>query len=412
MGFALNQTPPTGADTVWTLLQVAINPRAYQPVVPPPFVFDDCDCNCSGPCHHRRQYSDCGPCGSYSLSSFSCHGSQYMYTCDPPDFCQPCCGGWTVKQSGGGGTGGQYTICGLIQKMAADLAVPFSWFVLEGPPYVTSPRPSGGVVYHRQWKIQRGADNTQWRIYYSARAGFTGGTPGPTQTPSAIDEQPILGGGTDAAPTFGTLLPPDGTYRAQIHVYEDGLQPGLYLVTYPIGSAIPNACFLIDSLAPGSYPMDSSGASKEQDPIVIYQRTGADTLLVSSLASELSGPMGWLNYTYTLPPAQAFVRLPATFDAVFDAGGVPQVVIPRGLNQGILEDAIDTGRATYVRRAALGGTTARKGDASGWLWNGIAGIASGQLVGQKTGHGANPYFWATFGDVLLRWDGVTKQVLT
>lgn len=348
MAFALNQTPPTGADAIWTLIQTALNPLAPGAA-------------------------------------------------------------WTVARSGGG-TGGVYTICGLVQTGPAGLANPFSWFVLRSPGYTTSPIPFGGALYHRELCFQRGADNASWRVKYSARAGFSGGVPSFSQTPSATDEQVIVGGGTDAVPTFGALLPADGSYRMQLNIYED-LLPGLYLVTYPLGNPVPNACLLLDALEVGSFPTDDAGNPLEQDPVVLYQRTGADTLRAASLASELTGPVGWLNYPRTLPPAQAFVRLPATYLGVYDSAGVAQQAIPVGLAQTILADDIDTGRATYVRRAILGGTTGRKGDASGWRWNGILGAAGGQLISQRLAGFVQPYFWLTLGDVLLRWDCQTKEVL-
>lgn len=65
----------------------------------------------------------------------------------------------------------------------------------------------------RELCIQRGTGNTAWRITYSAAAGFTGGSPGATQVPTATDEVVIAGGGTDGSPSFATLLPTDNTYR-------------------------------------------------------------------------------------------------------------------------------------------------------------------------------------------------------
>ena len=59
-----------------------------------------------------------------------------------------------------------------------------------------------------------------WRIKYSASAGFVGGSPSNVQTPSATDEQILLSGGTDAAPTYTGLLGTDNTYRAN-HIVGD-----------------------------------------------------------------------------------------------------------------------------------------------------------------------------------------------
>ncbi len=307
----------------------------------------------------------------------------------------------------GGGTGGVYSVCGSVFTAAAQLANPYAWFVLQGPGYVTSPAPAGGLQYYRQLCFQRGASNASWRFKYSPRAGFSGGTPSPTVTPSATDEQILLGGGTDAAPTFGTLLPADGTYRMQVNVYEDSY--GFYLATYPLGNATPNACLMMDPLLPGSYPLDVAGNSYEQDPVVIYQAQGASTLRAATLASESTGPLGWLNYNQ---PGALWTRLPCALLAMYDSGAALQVAIPAGLAQSSLTADLDVGRGTYARRALLGSTTGKKGDPGQWRWNAIAGVTSGSLLGQLDAYGGmSPYYWLVLGDALLRWDCVTTQVI-
>jgi len=345
MTFALNQTPADGAVAMYTLLQTA----AY-PLIEP--------------------------------------------------------GIWSCARSGSG-TGGVYSVCGSVFSAAAQLANPYAWFVLKSPGYVVSPAPAGGLQYYRELCFQRGADNTQWRVKYSPRAGFTGGSPDPDTTPSATDEQVILGGGTDALPTFGTLLPTDGTYRMQINIYSEDI--GFYLVTYPLGSAVPNACLMMDPLLPGSYPLDVAGNSLEQDPVVIYQATGSNTLKGATLGSESTGPLGWLNFSQ---PGALWTRLPCSLLCVYNSGGALQPVIPAGLAQSSLSLDVDVGRGTYSRRAALGSTTGKKGDPGMWRWNGILGVTSGTLLGQADASGyAQPYYWIVLGDALLRWDGTTSQVL-
>jgi hypothetical protein len=76
------------------------------------------------------------------------------------------------------------------------------------------------VVYRepggrREWLFQRAATTleSQWRIMYSASARFVGGSPSGTQTPSATDEQLVLGAGTHASPTFAALFAVGGGYR-------------------------------------------------------------------------------------------------------------------------------------------------------------------------------------------------------
>lgn len=313
---------------------------------------------------------------------------------------------WKFARSGGG-TGSVYSVCGSVFSSAAGLTNPNAWFVLQGPGYVTSPAPAGGLLYYRQLCFQRGADNASWRVKYSPRAGFTGGSPGPAVTPSATDEQILVGGGTDAAPTFGALLPADGSYRLQVNVYEDGY--GFYLVTYLQGNATPNGCLMMDPLLPGSYPTDVAGNSLEQDPVVIYQAQGANVLRAATLASESSGPRGWLNYNQ---PGALWTRLPCALLAVYDSLSALQPVIPAALAQSSLTVDVDVGRGVYARRAVLGSTTGKKGDPAQWRWNAIAGVTSGTLLGQADSIGAVlPYYWLVMGDALLRWDGSTKQVI-
>ena len=391
MATALNQTPADGAVSVWTLIQTMLNPVLSEPQTWP------------GAGSVARGACGCGVCGAH---------------CDP---CSPCglpmppniigdpCSAWSAFRSGTG-PGGAMTLCGLLQTSAADMAVAGNWVVMQSPPYVTSPAPPGGATYRRQLCFQRGADNTQWRITYSARAQFIQGSPGPGVTPSAADEQIILGGGTDAAPTFGTLLPADGSYRLQINVFQGAWVPGFYFVTYPLGNPTPNACLMLDPLMPGSYPVNVAGFALNQDPVVIYQATGVNTLRLASLASEATGPTAWINYLRTVAPVQTYARVPASFQGCLDSLGAAQVVIPQGLAQSVLDDQLDTARATYAKRAALGGTTGRIGDAQTWRWIGEV-VGGGQLVSQRVGVGVEPYYWLPMGDVLLRWDSHTSSVV-
>lgn len=312
---------------------------------------------------------------------------------------------WTVPTSGSG-TGGVYAQLGNVISSASVLTNAAAWFVLQLPAYQVSPYNASASLY-RQLCFQRGADNASWRVKYSARAKFVQGTPAPGQTPSAADEQVLLGGGTDGAPTYGTLFPADGTYRQQACVLEG--QSGFWMVTYPQGNPTPNGCFLMDPLAVGSYATDDAGYSLEQDPVVLYLRTGGDTLAAASLASESTGPRGWLKYGAV---GASFVRLPAPFLAVYDAAVAVQVAAPGGLPQNAVGGGFDDFLPTYVRRAALGGTTSKKGDATLWRWSGTAGLASGRVLDGVDAQGnVTSSAWVVFRDVLLRWDQQTPAVV-
>lgn len=113
--------------------------------------------------------------------------------------------GWVVKSSSDGttynSTGDQISSGGAV---ANGLGNSSAWFRIQCPSM-------GGVT--RELCFQRGGNNSVWKIKYSYSAGFTGGSPGATRVPSATDETFIMGNGTDAAPTFGTLFGSDGAYK-------------------------------------------------------------------------------------------------------------------------------------------------------------------------------------------------------
>ena len=107
--------------------------------------------------------------------------------------------GWTILSSSDGtsfGAGDTYA------TSSTDLANNYAWFTIQEPTGV------GG----REWCFQRITSNTVWRVKVSPYAGFGGGSPSATVTPTATDQGIIWGGGTDASPTGVTLFPNDGTY--------------------------------------------------------------------------------------------------------------------------------------------------------------------------------------------------------
>jgi len=149
--------------------------------------------------------------------------------------------GWTVPRSSDGttynSTGDQITG---FNSGANGFANTQAWFVIQ--------QPVGG----RQFCIQRGSNNQLHRVKYSLSAGFTGGTPGATQTPSATDEQILMGAGTDATPSFPVnAFYTDNTYRQ--HVAADNAAPySFYAITYGTGGFSPNSIFWMDGLLTGS----------------------------------------------------------------------------------------------------------------------------------------------------------------
>ena len=111
--------------------------------------------------------------------------------------------GWTQADSSDGTTraAGQVTGGGTSTN---GLGNSNAWVRLQMPT-------QNGVV--REITIQRGTTDLVWRLKYSFAAGFTGGSPSASVTPSATDERILHGSGTDASPTFATLMPTNATYR-------------------------------------------------------------------------------------------------------------------------------------------------------------------------------------------------------
>jgi hypothetical protein len=99
--------------------------------------------------------------------------------------------------------------------------------------------------------IQRGTSDSGYRIKISAAAGFTGGSPSGTQAPSATDEFILYGGGTDAAPSYGTIFPTtNNTYRFSCGA--DSAAPYTFWSgSWIIGGANTTGLFLMDSFTNG-----------------------------------------------------------------------------------------------------------------------------------------------------------------
>lgn len=186
--------------------------------------------------------------------------------------------GWTVPSSSDGLTynasGDQITAA---TSGAGGMANNNAWYVVREP------------GSRREWCVQRGTANTAYRIKYSALSHFTGGSPGATRTPAAVDEQVLLGSGTDAAPGFVSIFAADSTYR--IHIIANstpigGVYPFNMFATATPGSTFAGGALWQEPMAPGSYD------AADGDPCIIgFVATGGsiDQMLTT-------GSRGWLAY--------------------------------------------------------------------------------------------------------------------
>lgn len=213
----------------------------------------------------------------------------------------------------------------------------------------------------RSFVFQRGTTNVAWRIKYSGTAGFTGGTPSTTQTPSATDEVYIVGGGSDAVPTFTNILGTDGTYRQQIGTDTDA-GGSWWFVTYPNGGGAPNGGIVVDTVT-------KWGAGTDADPTVIYKAHSGTvtnfqqpTLSASSFSTGSSGCGGWLKKGVA---GEAFVGIGALSYYHSATMAVPGNI---GSNP---DDASDEGYPIiYGRSANLAAPVGSKGMSSTMRWLG------------------------------------------
>jgi hypothetical protein len=140
-----------------------------------------------------------------------------------------------------------------------------SWFVVQAPT-------SQSFCFQMNNDVASGNNKNgswpnSWRFKYASK-GFVMASASLTVTPRAViqsDEIVLLGGGTDASPTFGTFWSNDGKHRVHI-IAESGSNFGWSVVTYNPGAGTMDNVFLYDSVTTTN-PIDP-------DPHVIFLATG------------------------------------------------------------------------------------------------------------------------------------------
>lgn len=306
---------------------------------------------------------------------------------------------WVIVTSSNGTV---YAQAGDVITSVASLAAN-SWFVAEGHGTVDS-----GAVVKQQLCFQfDGSGNV--RITRSARAGFVGGTPSPTQVPSATDGEILYGGGTDAAPVFAALFPAAGSWmQAAVSEVDDAM----WFFTYDVGGSQLTSLFFIEP-TPLLYTL--GGALVDGDPFVLYARAGANCGRRLDLASESRGAFGTLGYG--VAGQTLWARLAAAYRATLDSADVSQVTIPGGMvTQPSLSYSVPTYRLdtlSYGRRTALSGTTqtgdngnvntiGAKGEGSYLRWSGTL-FALPTLVTLIDPTGFNAGVVIGVGDLFFPW---------
>jgi hypothetical protein len=200
--------------------------------------------------------------------------------------------GWAIKGSGDGGafydsTGGTAVTSGATGAHGLDVSS--AWIRIQAPAV------NGGSIVNqtREWTFQRSTTNNKgWRIKYSASAGFTGGSPSATVTPSATDEVFMCGGGTDAAPTFtANWFSTDAAYKWNIACGGAAEFYSFNAFGFTSNSTTALNGIFMDVMATGSFP------SSDVDPCVVYCSAAA----IGYNAQSVFGQLGSALSTVTNP---------------------------------------------------------------------------------------------------------------
>jgi hypothetical protein len=151
----------------------------------------------------------------------------------------------------------------------------------------------------RELTFQRGTTDVVWRIKYSASAGFSGGSPSSTATPSAADEVFMAGSGTDASPGYTTIFTTNKTYHWNVAAGGASEFYSFVAFAHPIGSVTTAASLIVlDALTLGSY------SSLDVDPAVTICTTNSwsssDFIGTSAAITNVTNPSyarAWMGPT-------------------------------------------------------------------------------------------------------------------
>lgn len=234
-----------------------------------------------------------------------------------------------------------YAQSGDVIRTAADLANANAWYVLRWPGVIDI-----DVLYYTEMCVQTNG-TTGLRVKISYRSGFTGGTPSPTQTPSAVDEQYLWGGGTDASPTFTNFWAANGQRQQG---YSSESNANCWFGEYPIGGGPMSRLFFVDCPQPN--PRGSGNNLLDKTRIVFYMATGSNSALCDGLSTCDTAPFSTFQYgeadqLWGRCPPQMMFRFPG-----------PTRVLPGGCATSPIYDIPVTPELPffYVRDVGMAGT--------------------------------------------------------
>lgn len=293
--------------------------------------------------------------------------------------------GWTVQASSDGTThnsSGDQISSGV--SGAGGFANNSAWVRLR------SPAGAGGA----EFVIQRGTVNANWRLKYSVTAGFSGGSPSATRVPSASDEVLIWGAGTDASPTYATLLGTDSFYRWNVAA-DDAAPYGFWAGAFPTGGGVPTGAFVYEPLS-GLEPTDAGKYA------IYLSGSGQNPFFVGQLSNEsvaaASNTM-WSSTPSTAPLSSDWRACPALVLGMYNSVDI----VPSGLPTNPLSSKDEVFPIVYARRAALS-PAFYKGVGTLMKWCGTT-RTTGDTLSVSSSRDRIVY-----RDVSLPWDGSVPSV--
>lgn len=311
---------------------------------------------------------------------------------------------WTIQSSS---NTVQFAAQGDVISSAASLATSGAWWVQQAKGFTDI-----DSTYYTQLCFQvDGAGGL--RVKISPRSGFTGGVPGLTRTPSAADEQYLLGGGTDASPTYASFIPSPGQ---RMQGYWSDSDESMFFLWYPVGGGPASALMFIDRPQPN--PKGAGGNLLDKERICFYALTGANCALCAGVASESTGPRSFYKYGEA---TALWGRCAPAMEFVYDTAGTARKELPGGVASEVLYGEATTEEMPfrYRRRAAVSGVTlpgevgdvttvGSKGTSVQFRFGGQTKTQAELLdsVDPSTGNTTTNGTLA-IGDVLFPWNGTT-----
>lgn len=286
--------------------------------------------------------------------------------------------GWTVTTSSDGTT--YSAVADVITTGASGangLANSKAWFVIANPA-------GPSLCFQRSTSA-----NETWRVKFSARAGFTGGSPGATQVPSATDEgTAMLGSGTDASPGFATLFPSDTTYRYNAGV--NSVAPRtFYSVAFTAGGSNPNHALMFDGLQASTF------AAGDTFPYIMYV-DGTTNAFASNLYNDPT------KYRTMIAGGSTIYQA-----AIANYQHSP---VTSGLNPNLVTGLDDLLPVIYIAKDTSAGALIHvKGESSMVLWETVGSVSAPRDTPfQLQGAGVNDLM--LFGILVFPWDGTAVVV--